>query len=81
MTSDGFQPVGHSIRQRRLELGLTRAELVERLDDQMTVADIERLEGERVWFPSWPRLLRLAEALETSPTALLGESRLGGETP
>jgi transcriptional regulator with XRE-family HTH domain len=67
-----ISPIGPRLRQRREELGLSCAELTERLDGAMTVQQLEWLESQRIVFPSWIRLLRLAEALDVSPEYLVG---------
>lgn len=57
-----------NVRHRRMELGLTQAQLAEKLRvDQGYVSDIER--GRRR--PNLNRLAPLAEALDTTPSALL----------
>jgi transcriptional regulator with XRE-family HTH domain len=66
-----FSPIGPRIRKRREELGLSCAELAERLNGTMTTQDVEWLETERIFFPSWIRLQRLAEALQMSPQKLV----------
>ena len=67
-----YSAIGPRLRQRREELGLSYAELAERLDGAMTVQQLEWLESERIIFPSWIRLLRLAKALGVSPEFLVG---------
>ena len=66
-----FSPVGPRIRRRREELGLSCAELAERLNGAMTAQDVEWVETERIFFPSWIRLQLLAEALQISPRDLV----------
>jgi transcriptional regulator with XRE-family HTH domain len=60
--------VGTNLRCRRKELDLTQAELAEKTGmTQPTIAAIEREKA----FPSIQVLLKLAEILKTSPSALL----------
>lgn len=57
-----------NVRHRRTELGMTQAQLAARLKvDQGYVSDLER--GRRN--PNLIRLAPLAEALDTTPSALL----------
>jgi transcriptional regulator with XRE-family HTH domain len=58
--------IGDLIRSRREALGLSRDELAQRLGPSMHAGDLYQLESARVLMPSWPRLLRLAEALDLS---------------
>jgi transcriptional regulator with XRE-family HTH domain len=66
-----FIPVGPLIRQRREALGLTRAELAERIGLATTADDIAILESDHIVMPSWLRLKQLADALEVSIADLL----------
>ena len=57
-----------NLRARRIDLGLTQAQLADKLKvDQGYVSDLER--GRR--FPNLSRLAPLAEALDTTPSALI----------
>jgi transcriptional regulator with XRE-family HTH domain len=57
-----------NVKARRLELGLTQAQLAERLDCHVPyISDLEN----RRKSPYLGNLAKLAEALETSPDALL----------
>lgn len=57
-----------NVRARRLELGLTQAELADRLDCHIPyVSDLENAKKA----PFLGNLARLAEALETVPDALI----------
>lgn len=79
-TQDGKSPIktgmpyseieiGLSVKQTREQLGLSRPQLAERLDvEPDTIKKIE--EGTRV--KQWEWLAKVAEALETTPNALLG---------
>jgi transcriptional regulator with XRE-family HTH domain len=60
-----------NFKARRLELGLSQAALAERLD--VHVPYISDLENRRKT-PYLPNLAKLAEALETTPDALISES-------
>jgi len=51
-------------------LGLSQTELAERIGPSWTPKDVKMLESARVVWPSWIRLLELAEALEL-PIAVL----------
>lgn len=67
----------HRIRATRLRMGLSQAELASR--SGLTPAAISQLEnGQRE--PSFSTLVRLSEALETSPNDLMGaEEKLDPE--
>jgi transcriptional regulator with XRE-family HTH domain len=57
-----------NVKQRRIELGISQSALADRLGvDQGYISDIER--GTRN--PSLIRLAPLAEALDTTPSALI----------
>ena len=63
----------HNLRQRRIELGLTQAELAAKLGvDQAYISDLER--GQRN--PSLSRLAPLADALDTTPSVLISSAVL-----
>lgn len=59
------------LRARRLELGLSRAELARYVAPSWQPSDIDLLESHRQLMPSWIRLRQLAEALEVSVEDLL----------
>jgi len=71
-------PIGHRIRRRREELGLTQARLAQR--GGISASYLNLIEHDRRT-PGGGLLRRLAEALELDPQALSGaeESRLVGE--
>ena len=53
-------------------MGLSRHEFAQRIGDGTSERDIELLEESIVLFPSWIRLLRIAEALEVPFDSLIG---------
>jgi predicted transcriptional regulator len=57
---------GHTIRERRTELGWTQAELAERAD--VAQADISRIENGRL-DARWSTIQRISEALVSSTDA------------
>jgi transcriptional regulator with XRE-family HTH domain len=59
------------LRARRLELGLSRAELARYVAPSCQPSDIDLLESHRTLMPSWIRLQQLAEALEVPVEDLL----------
>ncbi|MBN2132509.1 MAG: helix-turn-helix transcriptional regulator [Sedimentisphaerales bacterium] len=66
------EELGKRIARRRKELGLTQIELAERIEaTQKIVTSYERATRQ---MPAW-RLPMIAEALETTPEALLGVSQ------
>jgi len=65
------QTLGHVIRKRRKELGLTQEELALRVADGVSQADISRLENDRVELPRRSRMEQLARALEVPLGSLL----------
>lgn len=54
------------LRARRLELGLSQAELARYVSPSCRPSDIDFLESNRKFMPSWIRLIQLANALEVS---------------
>jgi transcriptional regulator with XRE-family HTH domain len=48
----------------RQQMGLSQSELAERIGPSWTARDIQLLEAERIVWPSWSRLLELAQALD-----------------
>jgi transcriptional regulator with XRE-family HTH domain len=72
---------GHTIRERRTELGWTQAELAERAD--VAQADISRIENGRL-DARWSTIQRISEALESStnsPTRSLANAHRGRRSP
>jgi transcriptional regulator with XRE-family HTH domain len=65
------QTIADLLRARRLELGLSRAELARYVAASCQPSDIDVLESHRMLMPSWIRLQQLAEALEIPVTDLL----------
>ena len=59
------------LRERRLELGLSSAELARYVAPSCLPSDIDVLESHRMLMPSWIRLKQLADALEVSVADLL----------
>jgi len=57
---------GHTIRERRTQLGWTQAELAQRAD--VAQADISRIENGRL-DARWSTIHRISEALVSSPDA------------
>src|SRR5687768_13060092 len=55
--------LGHVIRTRRLELGLTQEELADRIGERLTQSDISRIERGTIALPRRQRLEELATAL------------------
>ena len=72
--------VGTMIRRRRLELGLSQADLADLLGTYTTVSDIEALESSRIVMPSWIRLMHLAAALDLPVEAFLGAAEAANPT-
>lgn len=66
--------LGHVIRARRIELGLTQEELAERVGESVRQSDISRMERDYVMLPRRERLEALAAALEVTPGFLLMQS-------
>ena len=69
--------LGSVIRARRIELGLTQAELAERISDidqLVRASDISRLEHDGVELPRRERLERLSAALDLPIGLLLARS-------
>lgn len=66
------------LRARRLELGLSRAELARYVAPSWQPSDIDLLESHRQLMPSWIRLRQLAEALEVSVEDLLPPQEQAG---
>jgi transcriptional regulator with XRE-family HTH domain len=64
-------PLNEAIRQRRLTLGITQAELARRMGRGTTGRHIHRLESSGKYMPSWIRLQRMALALKLPKNALL----------
>lgn len=60
-----------NLRARRLELGLSQAELARYVSPSCRPADIDSLESRRTIMPSWIRLKQLADALEMPASDLL----------
>jgi len=74
--SDGANPIrltaiSDILRARRVEAGLTRAELARAVSPSCQPSDIDILESHRMLMPSWIRLQQLADALEVPVTDLL----------
>lgn len=69
--SSKFQSLGHFIRRRRLELGLTQEELAERIGETVRQAEVSRLENDRIALPRRARMVAIAGALEVSLGELL----------
>jgi transcriptional regulator with XRE-family HTH domain len=72
---------GDSIRERRIELGLTQAELAER--SGISQADISRIENGRL-DARWSTIQRISSALATTearPRRTLANGRKGAEAP
>jgi transcriptional regulator with XRE-family HTH domain len=65
------QTIADILRERRLELGLSRAELARYVAPNCQPSDIDVLESHRMLMPSWIRLRQLAEALEVPVDELL----------
>ncbi len=61
-----MQHPGHRIRERRISLGWTQAELADRAD--VAQADISRIENGRL-DARWSTIQRISEALESSTEA------------
>lgn len=66
--------LGHYIKSRREELGLTQEELANRVGIGVRQADISRLENNHVKSPRLSRLERLADALDAPVGVLLSKS-------
>lgn len=73
------QSIADIVRERRLELGLSRAELARYVAPNCQPRDIDLLESNRTLMPSWIRLRQLAEALEVEVDELLPSS--DGQAP
>jgi len=74
--NDGANPVrltaiADILRARRVELGLSRAELARAVSPSCQPSDIDILESHRMLMPSWIRLQQLADALEVPVADLL----------
>jgi transcriptional regulator with XRE-family HTH domain len=72
---------GHTIRERRTQLGWTQAELAQRSD--VAQADISRIENGRL-DARWSTIQRISEALESStsaPTRSLANAHRGRRAP
>lgn len=69
--SEETQTVADILRERRLELGLSRAELARYVAPSWQPSDIDLLESHKQLMPSWIRLRQLAEALEVPVEDLL----------
>ena len=67
-------PLARTIRQRRIALGMTQAELAQRMGKETTWRSIQRLEAGRICMPGWARLQRLALALKLPIGDLLQRS-------
>lgn len=65
------QSVADIVRERRLELGLSRAELARYVAPNCQPSDIDLLESHKQLMPSWIRLRQLADALEVPVSDLL----------
>jgi transcriptional regulator with XRE-family HTH domain len=65
------QSLGTFIRERRLALGLTQAQLAERIGDSLQQADVSRLERNHISLPRRQRLMAIAAALEVTLGELL----------
>jgi transcriptional regulator with XRE-family HTH domain len=63
--------VAEILRAKRLELGLSRAELARYVGPSCQPSDIDLLESHSMLMPSWIRLQLLAEALEIPVEDLL----------
>lgn len=71
-----YSLIGHRIAIRRKSLGLTQAQLSERCDvNDNYISNIERAKS----IPSLETLMRLCDALETTPDAILLGTSLYGE--
>ena len=55
--------LGGAIRSRRIEMGLTREDMAERVEGNMRQAEISRIEANRVALPCRERLECIARAL------------------
>lgn len=66
--------VADIVRERRLELGLSRAELARYVAPSCQPSDIDMLESNPLLMPSWIRLRQLADALEVPVQELLPSS-------
>lgn len=73
------QTLGHFIRQRRQDLGLTQEQLAERAGEGMRQAEISRLEHDYITLPRRNRLEQLATALDVSLGDLLIRTGWMGE--
>jgi transcriptional regulator with XRE-family HTH domain len=71
MSSEGL---GNFVRQRRMDLGLTQEQLAELVGQNVTQAEISRLERGYVVLPRRDRLDALATALQVSLGMLLIQS-------
>ncbi len=65
------QSIADIVRERRLELGLSRAELARYVAPNCQPSDIDVLESNKQLMPSWIRLQQLAQALEVPVEDLL----------
>lgn len=72
------QSLGQTIRQRRIELGLTQEELAERIGDGVRQSEVSRLERDRILLPRRERLERIAEAIQMTVGELLAQSGWAG---
>ena len=68
---EAAQTIADILRRRRLELGLSRAELARSVAPSWQPSDIDLLESRRMLMPSWIRLKQLADALEIPVSDLL----------
>ena len=66
--------LGRTIRLRRIELGLTQAQLAERIGGGVRQTEVSRLECDRVTLPRRERLGRIAAALDLPLGDLLARS-------
>jgi transcriptional regulator with XRE-family HTH domain len=73
-----IKTLGQSIRERRIELGLTQEELAERIGDSVRQAEISRLERDHITLPRRARLEQIARALDIPIGVLLSHSGWAG---
>ncbi len=77
LESEAAPTIADILRERRLELGLSRAELARSVAPSCQPSDIDVLESHRMLMPSWIRLKQLADALDIPVSDLLPcESRV-----
>ena len=69
--AESTRTIADILRERRLELGLSRAELARYVAPNCQPSDIDALESHRMLMPSWIRLMQLADALEVPVAVLL----------